>query len=137
MPRPSLVISRSLHLSEVYPAFARAVKALLRYDRIGVVVPEGKSGHGSFGCRAPAGLLAGTSLGESEGTAVDWVLKNDKPFVVRDLTASSASRISTFIAKEGFERILWSPCSPEEQQSGCSSWTALPAAPTPSRTSHW
>ena len=36
------VLRRSLQLNEVYPAFAEAVKALLGYDRIGVVVPEGK-----------------------------------------------------------------------------------------------
>jgi len=36
------VLRRSLQLAEVYPAFAAAVKALLAYDRIGVVVPEGE-----------------------------------------------------------------------------------------------
>jgi GAF domain-containing protein len=34
------VLRRSLRLSDVYPAFAAAVKALVAYDRIGVVVPE-------------------------------------------------------------------------------------------------
>ena len=62
------VLSRSLHLSVVYPAFARAVKALLPYDRIGVIVPEGPATcHGSFGCLAPAGLLAGTVVGPGGG----------------------------------------------------------------------
>ena len=35
------ILRRSLNLEDVYPAFAAAVKALLAYDRIGVVVPEG------------------------------------------------------------------------------------------------
>ena len=35
------LLRRSLDLNDVYPAFANAVQALLPYDRIGVVVPEG------------------------------------------------------------------------------------------------
>src|SRR5262249_60911750 len=36
------LLKRSLQLSEIYPTFAEAVRKLLEYDRIGVVVPEGE-----------------------------------------------------------------------------------------------
>ena len=71
------VLSRSLHLSVVYPAFARAVKALLPYDRIGVVVPEGGNLVMAFSvAEPPLASWQGQKWEQSEGTAVDWVLKH-------------------------------------------------------------
>ena len=62
------VLSRSLHLSVVYPAFARAVKALLPYDRIGVIVPEGRPArHGALRRRAAARVLGGTEVADDGG----------------------------------------------------------------------
>jgi PAS domain S-box-containing protein len=104
------VLSRSLNLSVVYPAFARAVKALLPYDRIGVIVPEGK--HLVMALSAAEPPLAswhGHAWPQAEGTAVDWVLKNRKPRVVRDLTAEQEFPDSAFVAQEGVRSNIMVP----------------------------
>ena len=104
------VLSRSLNLSVVYPAFARAVKALLPYDRIGVIVPEGQ--HLVMALSAAEPPLAswqGHSWLQAEGTAVDWVLKNKKPRVVRDLREEREFPDSVFVAQEGVRSNLTVP----------------------------
>ena len=104
------VLSRSLHLSVVYPAFARAVKALLPYDRIGVVVPEGNSLVMALSvAEPPLASWQGESWEQSEGTAVDWVLKNRKSRVVRDLTAEQEFSDLSFAAEEGIRAMLMVP----------------------------
>lgn len=104
------VISRSLHLSEVYPAFARAVRALLPYDRIGVVVPEKKSLVMALSvAEPPLANWQGQTWENVEGTAVEWVLKNSQPLVVKDLSAEQRFADSAFIAKEGIRSSLMVP----------------------------
>ena len=96
------VISRSLHLSEVYPAFARAVRALLPYDRIGVVVPDKKSLVMALSvAEPPLASWQGQVWEHIEGTAVEWVIKNGQPLVVKDLSVEQRFADSAFIAKEG------------------------------------
>lgn len=104
------VLSRSLNLSVVYPAFARAVKALLPYDRIGVIVPEGK--HLVMALSAadpPLASWQGQTWEQSEGTAVDWVLKNRQSRVVRDLATEQTFTDSAFVAQEGIRANLMVP----------------------------
>ena len=104
------VLSRSLNLSVVYPAFARAVKALLPYDRIGVIIPEGQ--HLVMALSAAEPPLAswqGHSWLQAEGTAADWVLKNKKPRVVRDLREERQFSDSVFVAQEGVRSNLTMP----------------------------
>ncbi len=104
------VLSRSLHLSVVYPAFARAVKALLPYDRIGVVVPEGNKLVMALSVAAPPlASWQGETWENSEGTAVDWVLKNRRGRVVRDLTAEMDFSDLAFAAEEGVRAMLMVP----------------------------
>jgi signal transduction histidine kinase len=104
------VLSRSLHLSVVYPAFARAVKALLPYDRIGVIVPEGEQLVMALSVASPPlASWQGQSWEQAEGTAVDWVLKNKQPYVVKDLTAEQAFSDFTFAAQEGVRATLMVP----------------------------
>ena len=104
------VLSRSLHLSVVYPAFARAVKALLPYNRIGVVVPEGgKLVMALSVAEPPLASWQGLTWENSEGTSVDWILKNQLPRVVRDLTKDEAFSDSVFMAEEGVRASLMVP----------------------------
>ena len=80
------VLRGSLQLTEVYPAFAEAVKALLGYDRIGVVVPEGEKLVMALSvAEPPLASWQGESWPKTEGTAVDWVMTHKKPRLVRDL----------------------------------------------------
>ena len=104
------VLSRSLNLSVVYPAFARAVKALLPYDRIGVIVPEGnRLVMALSAAEPPLASWVGHSWPQVDGTAVDWVLKNRKPRVVRDLTTEHDFADSAFVAQEGVRSNLMVP----------------------------
>lgn len=104
------VLSRSLHLSVVYPAFARAVKALLPYNRIGVVVPEGgKLIMALSAAEPPLASWQGLKWDQSEGTAVDWILKHKQPRVVRDLTKEAEFTDSVFMAEEGVRASLMVP----------------------------
>ena len=104
------VISRSLHLSEVYPAFARAVRALLPYDRIGVVVPDKKSLVMALSvAEPPLASWQGQVWENIEGTAVEWVIKNGQPLVVKDLSVEQRFADSAFIAKEGIRSNLMVP----------------------------
>ncbi len=104
------VLSRSLQLSEVYPAFARAVKALLPYDRIGVVVPEGtKLIMALSAAEPPLASWQGEAWAQSEGTAVDWVLKNRQPYVAQDLATEQPFLDSAFVAQEGVRSSLMVP----------------------------
>ena len=96
------VLSRSLNLAVVYPAFARAVKALLPYDRIGVIVPDGdRLVMALSAAEPPLASWHGHSWPQAEGTAVDWVLKNRRPRVVRDLLTEKQFVDSAFVAQEG------------------------------------
>jgi PAS domain S-box-containing protein len=104
------VLSRSLHLSVVYPAFARAVKALLPYDRIGVIVPEGQQLIMALSVASPTlASWQGQSWANAEGTAVDWVLKNKQPFVVKDLTEEQVFPDFAFAAEEGVRATIMVP----------------------------
>jgi class 3 adenylate cyclase/putative methionine-R-sulfoxide reductase with GAF domain len=104
------VLNRSLNLSVVYPAFARAVKALLPYDRIGVIVPEGEQLVMALSvAEPPLASWQGHSWVNAEGTAVDWVLKSRQPRVVRDLTLQQDFPDSAFVAKEGVRATIMVP----------------------------
>jgi PAS domain S-box-containing protein len=104
------VLSRSLNLSVVYPAFARAVKALLPYDRIGVIVPEGERLVMALSAaEPPLASWEGHSWPQAQGTAIDWVLKNKKPRVVRDMREERTFPDSAFVAKEGVRSNLTVP----------------------------
>lgn len=104
------VLSRSLHLSVVYPAFARAVKALLPYDRIGVIVPEGQQLVMALSVASPPlPSWQGQSWAQAEGTAVDWVLKSKQPYVVKDLAEEQHFSDSVFAAQEGVRATIMVP----------------------------
>jgi PAS domain S-box-containing protein len=104
------VISRSLHLSVVYPAFARAVKALLPYDRIGVIVPEGNQLVMALSvAEPPLQSWKGQRWPTMAGTAIDWVLRNRKARVVRDMSKDTDFVDSKFVAREGVQANITVP----------------------------
>jgi signal transduction histidine kinase/DNA-binding response OmpR family regulator len=104
------LLSRSLQLSEVYPAFADAVKAHLPYDRIGVVVPKGKQLLMALSvAEPPLPAWQGASWPQTEGTAIGWVLDHKTPRVVRDLATEQTFSDEAFIAREGVRSTLMLP----------------------------
>jgi len=108
--RLAQLLSRSLELDEVYPAFAEAVKANLPYDRIGVVVQEGERLVMALSvAEPPLPSWQGASWPQTEGTAVGWVLDHKTPRLVRDLTAEQTFSDEGFIAREGVRSTLMLP----------------------------
>lgn len=104
------VLTRSLNLSVVYPAFARAVQALLPYHRIGVVVPEGNSLVMALSvAEPPLASWQGQTWENIEGTSVEWVLKNQQPRVVADLLQEQDFVDSAFVAEEGVRANIMVP----------------------------
>jgi PAS domain S-box-containing protein len=104
------VLKRSLQLKEVYPAFAEAVKALVNYDRIGVVVPKGGKLLMALSlAEPPLASYEGESWEQTEGTAVDWVLTQKQPRLVSDLATEHAFTDEAFIAKTGVRANLLLP----------------------------
>ena len=113
------VLRRSLQLKEVYPAFAEAVKALLAYDRIGVVVPEGDRLLMALSvAEPPLASWQGESWAQTEGTAVDWVLRHKKPRLVRDLATAQTFSDDVFMAQEGIRATLMLPLLAGEKAVG-------------------
>lgn len=104
------VLRRSLHLSEVYPAFARAVRALLPYDRIGVVVPDKKGLVMALSvAEPPLASWQGQVWENVEGTAIEWVLKHSRALIIRDLSVEQKFSESAFVAAEGVRSSLMMP----------------------------
>jgi signal transduction histidine kinase len=113
------VLRGSLELTEVYPAFAEAVKALLGYDRIGVVVPEGEQLVMALSvAEPPLASWQGESWRKTEGTAVDWVMSHREPRLVRDLTKQQTFSDDIFMAQEGVRATLMLPLMTGEKPVG-------------------
>ena len=113
------VLRRSLQLTDVYPAFAAAVKALLAYDRIGVVVPEkGKLVMALSVADPPLASWQGESWSETEGTAGGWVLAERRPRIVRDLATEHTFSDDKFMVEEGIRSTLMLPLLAGEEAVG-------------------
>ncbi|MBL8541153.1 MAG: GAF domain-containing protein [Betaproteobacteria bacterium] len=113
------VLRRSLELTEVYPAFAEAVKALLGYDRIGVVVPEGERLVMALSvAEPPLASWQGESWPNTEGTAVDWVMTHKDPRLVRDLAKEQTFSDDIFMVQEGIRATLMLPLMASEKAVG-------------------
>ena len=104
------VLRRSLQLSDVYPAFAAAVKALLAYDRIGVVVPEGDNLCMALSvAEPPLASWQGQCWPHAEGTAGAWVLAEKRPRLVRDRATEQTFAEDKFLLDEGVRSTLMLP----------------------------
>ncbi|MEE9519942.1 MAG: GAF domain-containing protein, partial [bacterium] len=108
--RLGALLSRSLEVEDVYPAFAGAVKALLPCDRIGVVVPEGKQLRMALSvAEAPVPSYQGAVWPQAEATAAGWVLAHKTPRLVRDLATEATFSDEIFVAREGVRATLLLP----------------------------
>src|SRR4029078_10036087 len=95
------VLRRSLQLSAVYPAFAAAVKALLAYDRIGVVVPRDDNLVMALSVAQPSmASWQGQAWPHAEGTAGAWVLAEKKSRLVRDRAVEQFFAEDKFLLQE-------------------------------------
>lgn len=113
------VLRRSLQLTDVYPAFAAAVKALLAYDRIGVVVPEkDKLVMALSVAEPPLASWQGESWTHTENTAGSWVLKERKSRIVRDIITEHAFSDDKFLLDEGVRSTLMLPLLAGEEVVG-------------------
>jgi len=113
------VLRRSLQLTDVYPAFAAAVKALLAYDRIGVVVPEGERLVMALSVAdPPLASWQGESWSQTEGTAGGWVLDQKRPRLVRDLTTEQDFSDDKFMLDEGVRSTIMLPLLAGEEAVG-------------------
>jgi PAS domain S-box-containing protein len=114
------VLRRSLQLTDVYPAFAAAVKALLAYDRIGVVVPEGNKLVMALSvAEPPLASWQGESWSKTAGTAGAWVLEHRKARIVRDLNIEQPLfSDDKFMIDEGVRSTLMLPLLAGEEAVG-------------------
>jgi PAS domain S-box-containing protein len=116
------VLRRSLQLTDVYPAFAAAVKALLAYDRIGVVVPEGETLVMALSVAdPPLASWQGLSWPKAEGTAGGWVLSERKARLVRDIRELPKDQTFTddvFMLEEGIRSTVMLPLLAGEEAVG-------------------
>jgi PAS domain S-box-containing protein len=113
------VLRRSLQLTDVYPAFAAAVKALLAYDRIGVVVPDKEKLVMALSvAEPPLASWQGESWSETEGTAGGWVLSQKRPRIVRDMLTEQAFSDDRFLVEEGIRSTLMLPLFAGEETVG-------------------
>jgi GAF domain-containing protein len=108
--RLDVLLSRSLRLEEIYPAFARAVKELVPYDRIGVVVPDGTLFRMALSVAEPP-LVAhqGELWPRAEGCALHCVLAQKSPKLVRDLQVETTCWDGVYRAQEGVRSIACVP----------------------------
>jgi PAS domain S-box-containing protein len=114
------ILRRSLNLEDVYPAFAAAVKALLAYDRIGVVVPEGDQLLMALSvAEPPLASWQGQLWAHAEGTAGAWVLAQKRPRLVRDRATEQAPFAEDeFLLQEGVRSSIMLPLIAGEEAVG-------------------
>jgi PAS domain S-box-containing protein len=114
------ILRRSLQLEDVYPAFAAAVKALLAYDRIGVVVPEGENLLMALSVAdPPLASWQGQLWVHAEGTAGRWVMDHKKPRLVRDrATEEALFSEDKFLLREGVRSSIMLPLIAGEEAVG-------------------
>jgi PAS domain S-box-containing protein len=114
------VLRRSLQLEDVYPAFAAAVKSLLAFDRIGVVVPEGEKLLMALSVAdPPLASWQGRFWVHAEGTAGRWVIAHKKPRLVRDRTTEETLFAEDkFLLREGVRSSIMLPLIAGEEAVG-------------------
>ena len=95
------ILERSLQHEEVYPAFAAAVKILVPYDRICVVVPKGESLVAVMAIANPGmSNCQGCMWPQRANTAIEWVMVHRTYRLVRDLAKEQAFADEAFVARE-------------------------------------
>jgi len=103
------LLSRSLRLEEVYPAFAEAVRTIMPYERLGILVPEGESLVMAHSVARPPLTAWEGAVFPSQGTSVAWVMARKAPRVVKDLAIEAVFTDDALIAQEGVRSTLVLP----------------------------
>src|SRR5574337_1198741 len=104
------LLSRSLQIEEIYPAYANALKAILPYHRICVVVREGEKLVAALSvAEPPLQSYQGKTWHSSGKTAVEWVMTHKIPRLVRDLSQEQTFADEAFVAREGVRATLMLP----------------------------
>jgi len=106
------VISSSLDLGAVYDTFAKELKQLLPFTRMGIVVPD------SSGKQFQVFLLAAVQPGEAtvgrvwsngKGTGIEWVMTHRQPHIEPDLAEARLFVEDGVILKEGIRSTIRLP----------------------------
>ena len=106
----SRLLNRSLELDEVFGTFAQAVESYVRYDRLGVVLPEGNQLRVAYSvANPPLAAYQGQSWPKTNDTAIEWMLTHGEPRLVRDLIKEARFRDEMYLAQEGVRSSLELP----------------------------
>ncbi|WP_337288540.1 response regulator [Candidatus Methylomirabilis sp.] len=106
----SRLLNRSLELDEVFGTFARAVESYVRYDRLGVILPEGDQLKMAYSvAHPPLAAYQGQSWPKMNDTAIEWMLTHGEPRLVRDLAKDAKFRDEIYLAQEGVRSCLELP----------------------------
>ena len=106
----SRLLNRSLELDEVFGTFAQAVESYVRYDRLGVVLPEGDQLKMAYSvANPPLAAYQGQSWPKTNDTAIEWMLTHGEPRLVRDLVKEASFRDEMYLVQEGVRSCLELP----------------------------
>src|SRR5574337_1271300 len=106
----SRLLNRSLELDEVFGTFAQAVESYVRYDRLGVVLPEGDHLKVAYSvANPPLAAYQGQSWPMTNDTAIEWMLTHGEPRLVRDLVKEARFRDEMYLVQEGVRSSLELP----------------------------
>jgi len=110
--RLARIISASLDIGVIYQAFAAEVKRLIRYDRMGVVVPD-DSGKGlrmfQLAADQPTAGGRGSLWPDRKGTGIEWVLSRRQPHIEPDLAEAGRFVEDETLLKAGIRSSLRLP----------------------------
>jgi signal transduction histidine kinase len=106
------VISSSLDLGAVYDAFAKELKQLLPFTRMGVVVP-GSSGKQlqvlQLAADQPGEAKVGRVWSNGKGTGIEWVMSHRQPHIEQDLAEARLFVEDEALLKEGIRSTIRLP----------------------------
>ncbi len=106
------VISSSIDLGAVYDAFAKELKQLLPFTRMGVVIP-GSSGNQlqilQIAADQPGEAKVGRVWSNGKGTGIEWVIFHRQPHIEQDLAEARLFVEDEALLKEGIRSTIRLP----------------------------
>lgn len=106
----SALLSRSFVLEDIFPSFAAVITTLVPCDRICVVVREGEKLVAALSfAEPPLEYFQGKTWRSPGKTAVEWVMDQKIPRLVRDLRHEQTFADEVFVAREGIRSTLILP----------------------------
>ena len=96
------LLNRSLELNEVFGTFAQAVESYVPYDRLGVIVPEVDQLRVAYSvANPPLAAYQGQSWPKTNDTAIEWILTQREPRLVRDMVKEARFHDEMYMVQEG------------------------------------